>query len=158
MKKQLVECYVYLIVRLFQLQATTYSKFSFSKVFCIIRSNSCTSMCFLFTQSTHTFCFQVVRGAGHHVYADKPEPFNKLILRICEAVDNNTNPKPIKFRESFKASNDSSSHTSKTITESKSSKSLVVEDTPDDEDKENVPTQVLQHCLVLNSQLLHLIL
>lgn len=85
----------------------------------------------------------VVRGAGHHVYADKPEPFNKLILRICEAVDNNTNPKPIKFRESFKASNDSSSHTSKTITESKSSKSLVVEDTPDDEDKENVPTQVL---------------
>lgn len=113
---------------------------------------------FLFTQSTHTFCFQVVRGAGHHVYADKPEPFNKLILRICEAVDNNTNPKPIKFRESFKASNDSSSHTSKTITESKSSKSLVVEDTPDDEDKENVPTQVLQHCLVLNSQLRHLIL
>ncbi|KAK3086338.1 hypothetical protein FSP39_017047 [Pinctada imbricata] len=41
----------------------------------------------------------VVRGAGHHVYADKPVPFNELVLRVCDAVDNNTVPKPIKFQE-----------------------------------------------------------
>lgn len=123
-----------------------YSKFYFSEGFLYHndRKYCCVPVCvFQLTQSTHTFVFKVVRGAGHHVYADKPEPFNKLIMRICEAVDNNTNPKPLKFRESFKASNDSTSHTSKTIAESKSSKSLVVEETPDDEDKEDVPTQVL---------------
>ncbi|XP_062572428.1 (Lyso)-N-acylphosphatidylethanolamine lipase-like isoform X1 [Saccostrea cucullata] len=85
----------------------------------------------------------VVRGAGHHVYADKPNPFNKLIQRVCEAVDNNTNPKPLKFRESFKASSDSSTHMSKTISESKSSKNLVTEETLDDEEIETVPAQVL---------------
>ena len=112
------------------------------------RFSMCISRCHLFVQ--------VVRGAGHHVYADKPDPFNKLVLRICDAVDNNTNPKPLKFRESFKASNESPAHTSKTISESKSTKSLVVEDTPDNEDKENVPTQVLQHQLVFYFMLQHL--
>lgn len=35
---------------------------------------------------------QVVRGAGHHVYADRPEPFNRLVQRICYAADKNTVP------------------------------------------------------------------
>lgn len=72
------------------------------------------------------------------MYADKLESFNKLILRICEVVDNNINLKLIKFRESFKVLNDLFFYILKIITEFKSFKSLVVEDTLDDEDKENV--------------------
>lgn len=35
---------------------------------------------------------QVIRGAGHHVYADKPLPFNALVSKICESVDRNILP------------------------------------------------------------------
>ncbi|XP_076112125.1 (Lyso)-N-acylphosphatidylethanolamine lipase-like isoform X1 [Mytilus galloprovincialis] len=35
---------------------------------------------------------QVVRGAGHHVYADRPEPFNFLVQRICDAADKDDVP------------------------------------------------------------------
>lgn len=31
---------------------------------------------------------QVIEGAGHHVYADKPEQFNALINRVCESLEN----------------------------------------------------------------------
>lgn len=72
------------------------------------------------------------------MYVDKLESFNKLILRICEVVDNNINLKLIKFRESFKVLNDLFFYILKIIIEFKSFKSLVVEDTLDDEDKENV--------------------
>lgn len=30
---------------------------------------------------------QVVEGAGHHVYADKPEEFNNMINSICDSLD-----------------------------------------------------------------------
>lgn len=59
-------------------------------------------------------------------------------MRICEVVDNNINLKLIKFRESFKVLNDLFFYILKIIIEFKSFKSLVVEDTLDDEDKENV--------------------
>ncbi|KAG8200343.1 hypothetical protein JTE90_028525 [Oedothorax gibbosus] len=31
---------------------------------------------------------QVIEGAGHHVYADKPNEFNTLLNRICDSFDN----------------------------------------------------------------------
>lgn len=31
---------------------------------------------------------QVISGAGHHVYADKPEIFNKCVLDACAYYDN----------------------------------------------------------------------
>lgn len=30
---------------------------------------------------------QVIQGAGHHVYADQPNEFNKLVCQTCEKVD-----------------------------------------------------------------------
>ncbi|CAG9858495.1 unnamed protein product [Phyllotreta striolata] len=33
------------------------------------------------------FKLQVVTGAGHHVYADKPEAFNQIVLDACQSVD-----------------------------------------------------------------------
>ncbi|CAG9766292.1 unnamed protein product [Ceutorhynchus assimilis] len=33
------------------------------------------------------FKLQVISGAGHHVYADKPEQFNQIILEACEFTD-----------------------------------------------------------------------
>lgn len=44
--------------------------------------------------------FKVVRGAGHHVYADKPEPFNRLVQRICDAADRDTVPPIRQSRQS----------------------------------------------------------
>lgn len=34
---------------------------------------------------------QVISGAGHHVYADKPETFNQVVLEACNYTDNVTN-------------------------------------------------------------------
>ena len=31
---------------------------------------------------------QVITGAGHHVYLDKPDKFNEIIENVCQAVDN----------------------------------------------------------------------
>jgi len=30
----------------------------------------------------------VIKGAGHHVYADKCDEFNSLVLKACESADN----------------------------------------------------------------------
>lgn len=30
---------------------------------------------------------QVIKGAGHHVYADNCEEFNSLVLKACESLD-----------------------------------------------------------------------
>lgn len=34
------------------------------------------------------FKLQVINGAGHHVYLDKPELFNKYVLEACSKADN----------------------------------------------------------------------
>ncbi|CAB3229042.1 unnamed protein product [Arctia plantaginis] len=34
---------------------------------------------------------QVINGAGHHVYLDKPEQFNKYVLEACARSDDNDN-------------------------------------------------------------------
>lgn len=39
------------------------------------------------------FCWQVIKGAGHHVYADRAEVFNELVNYIGDNVDNGTLPK-----------------------------------------------------------------
>lgn len=31
--------------------------------------------------------FQVISGAGHHVYADKPELFNQIVAETCNIAD-----------------------------------------------------------------------
>ncbi|KAM3960318.1 pummelig isoform 2-T2 [Aphomia sociella] len=36
---------------------------------------------------------QVINGAGHHVYLDKPDLFNKYVLEACSLADN-TKPQP----------------------------------------------------------------
>lgn len=30
---------------------------------------------------------QVISGAGHHVYADKPEAFNQVVVEACNYTD-----------------------------------------------------------------------
>ncbi|BFZ12606.1 hypothetical protein BsWGS_15645 [Bradybaena similaris] len=35
---------------------------------------------------------QVIVGAGHHVYADRPKAFNDMVQKICEAVDEGCKP------------------------------------------------------------------
>lgn len=30
---------------------------------------------------------QIVKSAGHHVYADKPQSFNNAVKKVCNAVD-----------------------------------------------------------------------
>lgn len=35
---------------------------------------------------------QVVKGAGHHVYADQPGPFNYLISQVSDMVDSGVMP------------------------------------------------------------------
>lgn len=37
------------------------------------------------------FKLQVITGAGHHVYADKPEVFNQVVLDACTYTDNIAN-------------------------------------------------------------------
>ncbi|ESO87802.1 hypothetical protein LOTGIDRAFT_219704 [Lottia gigantea] len=36
---------------------------------------------------------QIVVGAGHHVYADKPEIFNNIVNRICDKIDSEAEDK-----------------------------------------------------------------
>lgn len=32
-------------------------------------------------------CFQVISGAGHHIFADKPEVFNEYVNSACRFSD-----------------------------------------------------------------------
>ena len=34
------------------------------------------------------FSFQIVKGAGHHVYADKASAFNALMVKFLDDIDN----------------------------------------------------------------------
>ena len=34
------------------------------------------------------FSFQIVKGAGHHVYADKAESFNTVMIKFLDDIDN----------------------------------------------------------------------
>lgn len=34
---------------------------------------------------------QVIRGSGHHVYADRPDEFNLLVSASCDTIDSNEN-------------------------------------------------------------------
>ncbi|XP_075981065.1 pummelig isoform X2 [Anticarsia gemmatalis] len=43
--------------------------------------------------SNNTFV-QVINGAGHHVYLDKPEQFNKFVLEACSRADESPERKP----------------------------------------------------------------
>jgi pimeloyl-ACP methyl ester carboxylesterase len=33
---------------------------------------------------------QTIKNAGHHVYADEPEEFNRVVNEICAIVDSNS--------------------------------------------------------------------
>jgi len=41
----------------------------------------------LFYNYLHKLIIQVITGAGHHVYADKSETFNKYVLEACALSD-----------------------------------------------------------------------
>ena len=62
---------------------------------------------------------QVITGAGHHVYADKPEAFNRYVIEACSVSDSgetgNKLPKEIKF--SSPPPNDLEGETSNTESE-----------------------------------------
>ena len=30
---------------------------------------------------------QLIKGAGHHVYADRPDAFNSVVEKICQSLD-----------------------------------------------------------------------
>lgn len=48
------------------------------------------------TKERRSGCYvdvQVIAGAGHHVYVDKPEKFNDLVEGICQNVDNDDSEK-----------------------------------------------------------------
>ncbi|KAI6178548.1 Alpha beta hydrolase fold-1 domain containing protein [Aphelenchoides besseyi] len=46
-------------------------------------------------QNSRNSCFvKVVNGAGHHVYADQPEEFNRVIAEVSEMVDTEYDLKP----------------------------------------------------------------
>ncbi|KAG5891495.1 hypothetical protein JTB14_009829 [Gonioctena quinquepunctata] len=44
-------------------------------------------------RTTSYFKLQVVSGAGHHLYADKPETFNQMVIDACDFTDSLPNPK-----------------------------------------------------------------
>lgn len=50
--------------------------------------------CFVFVERCHPLnvvnsLLQVINGAGHHVYLDKPDLFNKFVLEACARGDAN---------------------------------------------------------------------
>lgn len=51
--------------------------------------------------------FQVISGAGHHVYADKSETFNRHVLEACQYSDSIAIPaSSSSFRLAIKADSD----------------------------------------------------
>lgn len=56
---------------------------------------------------TVLFQFQIIQGAGHHVYADKREKFNELVLKAAGFGDSNDvtrfSKKPVEATEGRKS-------------------------------------------------------
>lgn len=48
-----------------------------------------THVCWNLVTDKKCFVLQVINGAGHHVYLDKPELFNKYVLEACVRADEN---------------------------------------------------------------------
>lgn len=62
---------------------------------------------------------QVITGAGHHVYADKPEAFNRYVMEACSVSDSGEtgNKLPIEMKFSSPPPNDLEGETSNTESE-----------------------------------------
>lgn len=62
---------------------------------------------------------QVITGAGHHVYADKPETFNRYVIEACNVADSGeTRKKPLReTKSSSPPPNDLEGETSNTESE-----------------------------------------
>ena len=105
------------------------------------------------------FVSQVIKGAGHHLFADKVDEFNNIVNRICRLVDQEQEQGASPFSASKRRRTQSDSalplqgieHTSRPSEASLASKTAssidviveeedVIPDDDDDDDDEYIPT------------------
>ncbi|XP_030759575.1 (Lyso)-N-acylphosphatidylethanolamine lipase isoform X2 [Sitophilus oryzae] len=58
-------------------------------------------------RSDSYFKLQVVHGAGHHVYADKPEAFNQIVVEACNYTDSLKNTPSLAIMPPIEGCNES---------------------------------------------------